>query len=163
MNRPGSGRLAETFSSAASMTLFLIFSVCCLIIIAVASSAYGRISGNYDSTFNSAAAVRYITNKIRASESAEVISESELLLTNSGYETLIYHDGDAVFERLFAGADSMKNEDSPNAGGERMFGAESLVIEETDGLIKVTAEDSGHSFTAYCRSCRGSNRRGTEK
>ena len=45
----------------------------------------------------------------------------------------------------------MKNEDSPNAGGERMFGAESLVIEETDGLIKVTAEDSGHSFTAYCR------------
>lgn len=151
MSRPNSGRLAETVSSAASMTLFLIFSVCCLIIIAVAASAYGRISGNYDSTFNSAAAVRYITNKIRASESAEVLSESELLLTDSGYATLIYHDGGAVFERLFPDEDSLKNEVSLSEGGERMFGAEKLVIEKTGGMIKVTAEDGVHSFTAYCR------------
>lgn len=147
MNRPGSGRLAETVSSATSMTLFLIFSVCCLIIIAVAASAYGRISGNYDSTFNSAAAVRYITNKIRACESAEVISESELLLTNSGYSTVIYHDGGAVLERLFAEGD-----EPVSSGGEKMFETEKLTVVNANGLIKITAEDGGHSFTAYCRS-----------
>lgn len=147
MNRPGSGRLAETVSSAASMTLFLIFSVCCLIIIAVAASAYGRISGNYDSTFSSAAAVRYITNKIRAGESAEVLSESELLLRGDGCVTLIYFSGGAVCERLFA-----KGDEPVSSGGEKMFEAERLTVENADGLIKVTAEDSGHSFTAYCRN-----------
>lgn len=147
MNRPGSGRLAETVSSAASMTLFLIFSVCCLIIIAVAASAYGRISGNYDSTFSSAAAVRYITNKLRACESADIVSESELLLRGDGCVTLIYFDGEAVCERLFAEGD-----ETVSSGGEKMFEAEMLTVENADGLIKVTAGDSGHSFTAYCRN-----------
>ena len=90
MNRPDSKRLAETVSSAGSMTLFLLFAVCCLVMITVAASAYGRINENYDNTFNSTAAVRYITNKLRACESAEVLSEKELLLTNDGYRTLIY-------------------------------------------------------------------------
>lgn len=147
MNRPGSGRLAETVSSAASMTLFLIFSVCCLIIIAVAASAYGRISGNYDSTFSSAAAVRYITNKLRDCESADIVSERELLLRRDGCVTLIYFDGEAVCERLFAEGD-----EPVSSGGEKMFEAERLTVENADGLIKVTAEDSGHSFTAYCRN-----------
>lgn len=147
MNRPGSGRLAETVSSAASMTLFLIFSVCCLIIIAVAASAYGRISGNYDSTFSSAAAVRYITNKLRACESADIVSEGELLLRGDGCVTLIYFDGEAVCERLFAEGD-----ETVSSGGEKMFEAEMLTVENADGLIKVTAGDSGHSFTAYCRN-----------
>lgn len=147
MNRPGSGRLAETVSSAASMTLFLIFSVCCLIIIAVAASAYGRISGNYDSTFSSAAAVRYITNKLRACESADIVSESELLLRGDGCVTLIYFDGEAVCERLFA-----EDDETVSSGGEKMFEAERLTVENADGLIKVTAGDSGHSFTAYCRN-----------
>lgn len=146
MNGPGSKRLAETVSSAASMTLFLIFSVCCLIIITVAASAYGRISGNYDNTFNSAAAVRYITNKIRACGEAEVISESELLLRNDGYVTVIYHSEGAVWERLYPDGEA------PEAsGGERMFIAEKLLIEENGGSLKVTAEDGGSSFTAYCR------------
>lgn len=146
MNGPGSKRLAETVSSAASMTLFLIFSVCCLIIITVAASAYGRISGNYDNTFNSAAAVRYITNKIRAGGEAEVVSESELLLRSDGYVTVIYHSDGAVWERLYPDGET------PEAsGGERMFSAEKLLIEENGGSLKVTAEDGGSSFTAYCR------------
>ncbi|MDE6763318.1 MAG: DUF4860 domain-containing protein [Oscillospiraceae bacterium] len=146
MNGPGSKRLAETVSSAASMTLFLIFSMCCLIIITVAASAYGRISGNYDNTFNSAAAVRYITNKIRASGETEVISESELLLRDDGYVTVIYHSEGAVWERLYP-----EGESPVASGGERMFSAEKLLIEESEGAVRVTAEDGGSSFTAYCR------------
>lgn len=149
MNGAGQKRLAETVSSAASMTLFLIFSVCCLIIISVAASAYGRISGNYDNTFNSAAAVRYITNKIRACGEAEVISESELLLHEDGYSTLIYHSAGAVWERLFP-----EGEKPVSGGGERLFSAERLLIEESGGLVKVTAEDGANSFTAFCRGAR---------
>ena len=146
MNGPGSKRLAETVSSAASMTLFLIFSICCLIIITVAASAYGRTSRNYDNTFNSAAAVRYITNKIRASRETEVISESELQLRDDGYVTVIYHSEGAVWERLYP-----EGETPAASGGERMFSAEKLLIEENDGSLKVTAEDGESSFSAYCR------------
>ena len=146
MNGPGSKRLAETVSSAASMTLFLIFSICCLIIITVAASAYGRTSRNYDNTFNSAAAVRYITNKIRASRETEVISDSELLLLDDGYVTVIYHSEGAVWERLYP-----EGETPAANGGERMFSAEKLLIEENDGSLKVTAEDGESSFSAYCR------------
>ncbi|MCM1024374.1 MAG: hypothetical protein NC395_10005 [Prevotella sp.] len=152
MNSPGSKRLAETVSSAASMTLFLIFSVCCLIIVSVAASAYGRISGNYDNTFNSAAAVRYITNRIRACESAEVLSESELLLRGDGYGILIYHSGGAVLERLIPEGELSGGKIPESGGGELLFGAERLFVEESGGLITVTAEDGGGSFTARCRA-----------
>lgn len=149
MNGFAPKRLTETVSSAASMTLFLIFSVCCLVIITVAASAYGRISDNYDNTFNAAASVRYITNKIRAGGEAEVVSESELLLRNDGYVTVIYHSDGAVRERLYPDGET------PEAsGGEIMFSAEKFSIEEEDGLIRVTVEDGGDMFTACCRATR---------
>lgn len=147
MNGFASKRLTETVSSAASMTLFLIFSVCCLVIITVAASAYGRISDNYDNTFNAAASVRYTTNKIRACGEAEVVSESEIILSGDGYFTVIYYSDDAVRERLFPDGDA------PEAsGGEIMFSVEKFSIEEEDGLIRVTAEDGGDLFTACCRA-----------
>lgn len=139
-------RLGETVSSAASMTLFLIFAVCCLIIISVAAAAYGRISRNYENTFDSAAAVRYITNRMRACGGAEIISENELLLRDSGYSTLIYHSGGAVYERLFPEGDT-----PVSSGGERLFGAEQLIIEEDGGLIRITVRDGGDVFTAFCK------------
>ncbi len=91
--------------------------------------------------------MRYITNKLRDCESADIVSERELLLRRDGCVTLIYFDGEAVCERLFAEGD-----EPVSSGGEKMFEAEMLTVENADGLIKITAEDSGHSFTAYCRN-----------
>ena len=147
MNRPDSKRLAETVSSAGSMTLFLLFAVCCLVMITVAASAYGRINENYDNTFNSTAAVRYITNKLRACESAEVLSEKELLLTNDGYRTLIYeHDG-VLYERLFTAGQEVAAEK-----GERLFHVEQLTLSCENGLVSVSVSDKkGGCFKAYCR------------
>lgn len=145
-NSAESKRLGETVSSAASMTLFLIFAVCCLIIISVAATAYGRISKNYENTFDSTAAVRYITNKLRACGEAEVVSETELLLRDNGYSTLIYHSGGAVWERLFP-----EGETPVSSGGERLFSAEQLIIEEDGGLIGITVRDGDDVFTACCR------------
>ncbi len=153
MNAPETKRLSETVSSAASMTLFLLFAVCCLIIIAVAASAYGRINENYENSFNSAAAVRYVTNKLRACDKAEIISENELLLINDGYNTVIYFKDGAVYERVFA------KEQTPAAnGGEEMFRTGTLTVTEKDGLISVSASETSNeknSFTAYCRKNEG--------
>ncbi len=151
MNRPETKRLAETVSSAANMTLFLLFAVCCLVMITVAASAYSRINENYGSTFNSTAAVRYITNKIRASESAEILSENQLLLENSGYSTLIYQQNGILYERLFPEGDIITAE-----GGEELFRAEKLLLQNKGGLISVTVTDSdGRSFEALCRMTDG--------
>ncbi len=151
MNRPETKRRAEVISSAANMTLFLLFAVCCLVMITVASSAYSRINENYGNTFNSTAAVRYITNKIRASEAVEILAENQLLLENSGYSTLIYQQDGIVYERLFSEGSIITAE-----GGEVLFSAEKLLLKNKDGLVFVTITDSrGSSFEAFCRTQNG--------
>ena len=92
------------------------------------------------------AAVRYITNKMRACGEAEIVSESELLLRDSGYSTLIYQSGGAVYERLFP-----DGETPVSSGGERLFSAEQLIIEEDGGLIRITVRDGDDVFTAFCK------------
>ncbi|MBQ3162467.1 MAG: DUF4860 domain-containing protein [Oscillospiraceae bacterium] len=151
MNRPETKRLADIISSAANMTLFLLFAVCCLVMITVAAAAYSRINENYGNTFNSTAAVRYITNKIRASESAEILAENQLLLENTGYSTLIYQQDGIVYERLFPEGDIITAE-----GGEELFRAEKLLLQNKSGLISVTVtDDDGGRFEALCRKADG--------
>ena len=147
MNKMGSRQLTDTVSSAGSMVLFLIFTVCCLIIITVAASAYGRISENYEDTFNSAAAVRYVTNKLRSCESAEVLTNGDIILYFSGYKTIIYERGGTLYERLFPAGAEVSAE-----GGEAVFRAENYSAEYYgNGLISVSASgDKGDLFTAYC-------------
>ncbi len=151
MNRPETRRRAEVISSAANMTLFLLFAVCCLVMVTVAASAYSRINENYGNTFNSTAAVRYITNKIRASEDTEMLAENQLLLVNSGYSTLIYQQNGIIYERLFPEGDIITAE-----GGEELFKAEKLHLQMKNGAISVTVTDeNGNSFSAYCRKTIG--------
>ena len=146
MNRPETKRRAEVISSAANMTLFLLFAVCCLVMITVAASAYGRINENYGNTFNSTAAVRYITNKIRASENTEILAENQLLLQNSGYSTLIYQQNGIIYERLFPEGDIITAE-----GGEELFRADKLSLMNKSGLISVSITDeNGGIFEAVC-------------
>ncbi|MGN0675632.1 MAG: DUF4860 domain-containing protein [Oscillospiraceae bacterium] len=156
MNRPDSKRLAETVSSAASMTLFMLFAVCCLVMTAVAASAYKRINENYDNTFNSAAVVRYITNKLRACESAEVLSETELLLTGDGFKTLIYCRDGELYERAFA----EESEISAN-GGEQLFHVEQFSLTEKNGLVEISTSDgSGEALKTCCRIENGGDGNG---
>ncbi len=152
MNRADSKRLTDTVSAAGSMTLFLIFAVCCLIMIAAAASAYGRISENYDDTFNSAAAVRYVTNKLRACKGAEILSGNELLLYDDGYKTLIYESGGTLYERLLSDGQEVSA-----SGGEAVFKAEGFSVSDCGGgLAEISAEGSGgRTFSAYCRIPEG--------
>lgn len=152
MNRAESRRLTDTVSTAGSMILFLIFTVCCLIIITVAASAYRRISENYDDTFNSAAAVRYVTNKLRSCESAELLADGGIVLSVSGYKTIIYERGGILYERL------LTNGREPAAeGGEAVFRADGYSAESCgNGLMAISANGgNGETFTAYCRIPNG--------
>lgn len=148
MNTADTKRLSETVSAAGSMVLFLIFTVCCLVIITVAATAYKRISENYDNTFNSAAAVRYVTNKLRSCDSAEITENGGLLLESIGSKTLIYQRDGVLYERLFS-ADS----EAVPQGGEAVFSAEGFEVEDCGGgLAKISATGAdGENFTAYCR------------
>ena len=152
MNKMGSRQLTETVSSAGSMVLFLTFTVCCLIIITVAASAYGRISENYDDTFNSAAAVRYVTNKLRSCESAEILTGGDIILYFSGYKTVIYERNGVIYERLFPAAAEVTAE-----GGEAVFRADNYSVEfYGNGLAEISASgEGGCVFTAYCRITDG--------
>ncbi|MDE6132461.1 MAG: DUF4860 domain-containing protein, partial [Oscillospiraceae bacterium] len=147
MNIADTKRLSETVSAAGSMVLFLIFTVCCLVIITVAATAYKRISENYDNTFNSAAAVRYVTNKLRSCDSAEITENGDILMESVGIKTLIYERDGVLYERLFS-ADS----EAVPEGGEAVFSAEGFEVEDCGGLAKISAIGAeGEKFTAYCR------------
>lgn len=152
MNKAGSKRLTDTISSAGSMVLFLLFAACCLIMITVAASAYRRITSNYDNTFNSAAAVRYVANRIRACDSVRVISEGAIILSDTGYETVIYEKGGTVYERLFPEGQAVSAEN-----GEALFSTEGFSVKSCgDGLVLISARsDEGKTFTVYCRVPNG--------
>ncbi|MBD5140467.1 MAG: DUF4860 domain-containing protein [Ruminococcus sp.] len=152
MNTADTKRLSETVSAAGSMVLFLIFTVCCLVIITVAATAYKRISENYDNTFNSAAAVRYVTNKLRSCDSTEITENGDILLESSDSKTLIYQRDGILYERLF----SLGSEAVPE-GGEAVFSAKDFEGEDCGGgLAKISATGAeGEKFTAYCRISNG--------
>lgn len=152
MNSADTKRLSETVSAAGSMVLFLIFTVCCLVIITVAATAYKRISENYDNTFNSAAAVRYVTNKLRSCDRAEITENGGILLENDDSQTLIYERDGVLYERLFAAGKEAVPE-----GGEAVFRAEGFKVADCGGgLAKISAAGAeGENFTAYCRITGG--------
>lgn len=148
MNTADTKRLSETVSAAGSMVLFLIFTVCCLVIITVAATAYKRISENYDNTFNSAAAVRYVTNKLRSCDSAEITDNGDILLDGDGVKTIIYERDGTLYERI-----SPADREAVPEGGEAVFSAEGFAAEDCgDGLVRISATGAeGEKFTAYCR------------
>ena len=148
MNITDTKRLSETVSAAGSMVLFLIFTVCCLVIITVAATAYKRISENYDHTFNSAAAVRYVTNKLRSCDSAEITDNGDILLEGEGVKTIIYERDGTLYERIFPA-----DREAVPEGGEAVFSAYGFEAEDCGGgLAKISATGAeGEKFTAYCR------------
>lgn len=147
MNRADTKGLAETVSTAGSMALFLIFTVCSLVIITAAASAYRRITDNYDDTFSSAAAVRYTANKLRASGGAELLTDG-VVLENSGYKTVIYARDGVLYESLFAEGTEPRAE-----GGEAVFRAEGFSVTDCgNGIAVISAKSAnGGVFTVYCR------------
>lgn len=137
--------LGDVISTAASMLLFLLFAVCLLLMIAVAAGTYSRISTNFDKTFGLSASLRYISNKIKSADSAEVAENGKgIRLTTGDSVDMIYFSNGELFE---------KNMDNGDDGfdGESIFELSDMSVSEADGLFKISITMNGESNITYVR------------
>lgn len=143
--------LAHITQASGSMLLFALFTVCMLIMTAVAASAYSRINAGFDEAFGASVPLRYVSNRIRSADSAELLPDGNgAALSLSGVVCVIYCDGEAVYER------SLPQGSAPAAqGGERIAAAQSLTITESGGLYTITVECAGRTSTALVRGGGG--------
>lgn len=153
MKKYASKGLVDIVSTAGSMVLFLLFAVCMLIMVSAAASTYARITRSYEQTFSSSAALRYVTNKLRSADSAEILDGgSGVAVTDGGIVCVIYAGSDGIYERsAAAGAPALMQ------GGSRIFEGASVAITEADGLYTVTVTRGGESRSVFVRKgdCAG--------
>lgn len=138
--------LSETISSVGSMLLFMLFAGCTLMIIAVAASTYSRISDNFDKTFGASAALRYISNKIKSSESAEIINGGDGIKLESGSITnvICFYDG-GLYEN------SMAADSTNDYRGEKIFDLNGLEITSDGAWYKITVVLNGEQSSTFVR------------
>ncbi len=129
------------------MLLFMLFAGCTLMIIAVAAGAYSRISSNFDKTFGASAAVRYLSNKIRASEQAKVIENGTGIILQSGeMVNVIYFSDGTLYEK------SISSDSEPTAeGGERIFDLFDMGITESDNFYTISVSTNDEELETIVR------------
>lgn len=125
--------LADTVGTIGSMLLFLLFAACMLMIISVAAGTYNRISRNFDNTFGVTASLRYVSNKLKSCESAEIINDGTgLIIKNGEVLSVVYFTNGGLYERSYS------SDDEPEAeGGEKIFDLTSVKIEKQDKFYKI--------------------------
>lgn len=143
-------RSSQIVNSVGSMLLFLLFTICALVMVTIASGTYSRISKRFNDTFNSAASVRYISNKIRSCDSVGLIDteNSMLVLNEDGYKTIIYLKDGGIYE-----ASVSESSEITAVGGDLLFDVTAINFTDCgNGLIKISAyEDEDDNYETYCR------------
>ena len=128
--------MGNSVSSVASMLLFLLFTVCMLLIIAAAAGSYNRISTNRDKGFGISTSLHYIGNKIKSAESVEIINNGKgLILRNGDIADVIYFQENGLYENSVLNSDTLNYED-----GEKIFTLDEFEIVEQEGLYKVSVK-----------------------
>ena len=97
-----------------TLSLFLLFAICSLILISISASNYKGLLGDADDNFNANSSLRYVTNKLHSYDvengiNIEIINGVECLsLTQSSdnnlYKTLIYYYDGYLYE-IYASKD----------------------------------------------------------
>lgn len=134
---------ADIVGTVGSMLLFLVFTVCMLVIIAAAASTYAGISSGFDRSFTSSASLRYLSNKIRGAESYEIIEGGTgIAAVNGGITCVIYYRDGGLYEKNVSSSDS-----AAAGGGDKIFNIDGLEITEENGLyvISVSYEEESSS------------------
>ncbi len=129
--------LTDTVGTIGSMLLFLLFAACMLMIISIAAGTYNRISRNFDNTFGVTASLRYVSNKLKCSDSVEVINDgTALVLKNGEVVSVVYFANGGLYERSFSSDDKPQTE-----GGEKIFDLSSMKIEKLDKFYKISVSN----------------------
>lgn len=139
--------LSDVISTVGSMTLFLLFTGCLLMMIAVAAGTYSRISSNFDKTFGSSASLRYISNKLKSAEKVSVAEDGKALyLEDESIIDIIYFSNGALYENNFS-SDTVPT----LSGGAKIFDLTDISISEQGELFKVTVTLDGEQNSTYVR------------
>ncbi len=139
--------LSDTVSTIGSMLLFLMFAGCLLMIIAVAAGTYSRISSNFDKTFGSSASLRYISNKLKSCDSAEIVRQgSGIVLRSDGIFDVIYFGDNGLYEKTV-----MSDTDIGFSGGDRIFELNGMTVSDLGNLYKITVVFNGGENSTLIR------------
>ncbi len=139
--------LSDTVSTIGSMLLFLMFAGCLLMIIAVAAGTYSRISSNFDKTFGSSASLRYISNKLKSCDSAEIVRQgSGIVLRSDGIFDGIYVGDNGLYEKTV-----MSDTDIGFSGGDRIFELNGMTVSDLGNLYKITVVFNGGENSTLIR------------
>ena len=132
------------------ITLFCMFAVCAILLIAVGAKVYQNTIDNMDTHFTSSTSMSYITEKIRQNDEASALSvctfgnEKALLITqeinNEQYLTYIYSYG-GYLKELF----TKKGIDLDPSAGQNILAIQDFYIREiADSLFEITLVDKNH-------------------
>lgn len=139
--------LGDTISTIGSMLLFMLFTGCLLMMIAVAAGTYSRISTNFDKTFGTSASLRYISNKLKSSQTAEIAENgTALFLKSDGICDIIYFKNGSLYEK------SISASNTPTAdGGFKIFDLTEMNISQEGELLKITVRLNNEQNSTYVR------------
>ncbi len=147
MNNAGGVSTARVLNTIASLLLFLVFTVCMLVIIGAAAGTYSRINSGYERIYGSAAAIRYMSNKIRACDSVEIIdSGSGAVVYSGGICSVIYTDKGGLYEKSVS-ADG----DKTPAGGDLVISVDSVTITDIGDMYEISVIQGENSSSVMLR------------
>lgn len=132
------------------LTLFCVFALCSILLIAVGARVYQNTLNNMEMHFTSTTSLSYITEKIRQNDYADGISiaefgENDALVLLSEYNgeeycTYIYSYGGQLKELFTKKNISL----SPEAGRNILAISDFSVLEVDTGLYEITLVDDEH-------------------
>ncbi len=138
---------SRVLGTAASLLLFLVFAVCMIVIIGAGAGIYSRINEGYEITYGSSAAIKYVSNKIRSSDSCQLLdSGNGIVLENGSILTVIYKGSGGIYERSVSADSGISAQ-----GGELVVEVDGFAISENEGLYEISVTCGGDTMSAFVR------------
>ncbi len=141
------GSASRVLNTVASLLLFLVFTICMLIIIGAAAGTYSRISSGYERVYGSSAAIRYISNKIRSADTVEIIEGGSGIVVESGRIcSVIYNENGSLYEKSIP----VDGERSAT-GGDVVLDIDSLCVVDTGDMYEISITQGVSSSAVLLR------------
>lgn len=141
------GSASRVLNTVASLLLFLVFTICMLIIIGAAAGTYSRISSGYERVYGSSAAIRYISNKIRSADTVEIIEGGSGIVVESGRIcSVIYNENGSLYEKSI----SVDGERSAT-GGDVVLDIDSMSVIDTGDMYEISITQGASSSAVLLR------------
>ncbi|MBQ8196124.1 MAG: hypothetical protein IJZ47_12280 [Oscillospiraceae bacterium] len=147
MKRTDRSSAARVLNTVASLLLFLVFTVCMLIIIGTAAGTYSRITGGYERIYGSAAAIRYISNKIRAADEVQIIDDgSGIVIESNGICSVIYSRKGGLYEKS-----TSIDGDRSATGGDLVISVDDVLIADIGDMYEISVQQGGEASAVMLR------------